>query len=112
MFKELNQNRTRTIREGIELEHLPFIKLRELAGHSLKVDGFFFTEGRYGKQVVVVGGGMKVNMPARAVELFETIKADENLLNAVLDGKLAITNIKTAETKNGTAVLFELADIE
>lgn len=110
MFKELNSKKT--IREGIELEHLPFVKLRELAGHSLKVDGFFFTDGKYGKQVVVVGGGMKVNMPARAVELFETIKADEKLLSAVLAGHLAITNIRTVESKNGQAVLFELADVE
>lgn len=110
MFKELNAKKT--IREGIELEHLPFIKLRELAGHSLKVDGFFFTDGKYGRQVVVVGGGMKVNMPSRAVELFEQIRSDEKLLNGVLNGHLALTNIREAETKNGTAVLFELADVE
>ena len=110
MFKELNAKKT--IREGIELEHLPFVKLKELAGHSLKVDGFFFTDGKYGRQVVVVGGGMKVNMPNRAVDLFETIKGDANLLKGVLEGHLALTNIREVETKNGSTVLFELADVE
>ena len=110
MFKELNAKKT--IREGIELEHLPFVKLKELSGHSLKVDGFFFTDGKYGRQVVVVGGGMKVNMPNRAVDLFETIRSDANLLKGVLEGHLALTNIREVETKNGSTVLFELADVE
>lgn len=108
MFKELNSKRT--IREGIELTELPFCKLRDLIGKELHVDGFFFTDGGFGRQVVVVAEGLKVNMPARAVSMFEDIRSNSELLNGVLEGHLKITNIREAKAKKGTAVLFDLED--
>ena len=108
MFKELNSKRT--IKEGIRLEDMEFVKLKELVGKEVKVDGFFFTDGGFGRQVVVVGNGMKINMPARAVSLFEDIKANEKLLNALLEGHCKITNIRESQTRKGTTVLFELED--
>ena len=108
MFKELNSKRT--IVEGIELDKLPFIKLKELAGKNVIVKGFFFTDGGYGRQVVIVTDNAKVNMPARAVEKFEMIRNDDNMLKAVLEGHLMITGIEEKPTKKGKTVLFELAD--
>ena len=108
MFKELNSKRT--IREGIDLQALPFVKLKEMAGQDVKVDGFFFTDGGYGRQVVVVGNDKKINMPSRAVSLFEDIKNDPKLLDALLGGHCMITNIKEMPTKKGSTVLFEVAD--
>jgi len=108
MFKELNSKRT--IKEGIELKDLPFIKLKELEGTTLKVDGFFFTDGGYGRQVVVIANGYKVNMPSRAVGLFEDIKANDEMVKAILEGHLAIGNIRESKTKKGTTTLFELMD--
>ena len=62
MFKELNS--TRTSKECIRLEDLQFRKLKDFVGKTLYVDGFFFTNGDYGKQLVVVArdseGGWKV----------------------------------------------------
>lgn len=108
MFNELNKKRT--IKEGLELSTMPFVKLRDLIGREIRVDGFFFTEGDYGKQVVVVGNAMKINMPARAVAMFEDIRANEQMVNALLEGHCKLTNIREGQTKKGTAILFDLAD--
>ena len=108
MFKELNSKRT--IKEGIDLSTLSFVKLNEFEGKEINVDGFFFTDGGFGRQVVVVGNGSKINMPSRAVSIFEDIKANDEMVKAVLDGKCKITNIRVAKAKKGTTTLFELED--
>ena len=108
MFTELNSKRT--IKEGLDLQAMPFIKLKEMVGKEIKVEGFFFTDGGYGRQVVVVGNGAKINMPSRAVSLFEDIKASPELTKAVLEGHLKLINVREAQTKKGSTVLFELAD--
>jgi hypothetical protein len=107
MFEKYNTH-TKTIKDGIELDKLPFKPLKDFRNMTLTVDGFFFTQGKYGKQVVVVANGCKINMPARAVETFERIQADKNDLEGVLNGKLSLGNIKEKETKNGTTTIYEL----
>ena len=112
MFKELNS--VRTIKEGIKLEDLQFRKLKEFAGKTLAVDGFFYTNGDYGRQLVVVArdneGGWKVNMPNRAIDQFEAIKADKDMLKAVLEGHLQITDIAEAKVGRGVTTVYTLAD--
>lgn len=112
MFKELNS--VRTIKEGIKLEDLQFRKLKEFTGKTLAVDGFFFTNGDYGKQLVVVArdneGGWKVNMPNRAIDQFEEIKANKEMLAAVLEGHLQITDISEAKVGRGITTVYTLAD--
>lgn len=112
MFKELNS--VKTIKEGIKLEDLQFRKLKEFTGKTLSVDGFFFTNGDYGKQLVVVArdneGGWKVNMPNRAIDQFEAIKADKDMLKAVLEGHLQITDISEAKVGRGVTTVYTLAD--
>ena len=112
MFKELNS--VRTIKEGIKLEDLQFRKLKEFAGKTLAVDGFFFTNGDYGRQLVVVArdneGGWKVNMPNRAIDQFEAIKADKDMLKAVLEGHLQITDIQEQKLGRGITTLYTLSD--
>lgn len=110
MFNELNNN-NRTIKEGIDTRKMNFRPLKDFVGQRINVDGFIFTEGKYGKQVVVVGNGCLINMPARAVEVFETIAHDNVMLKAVLDGKLALTEIEPIETKNGTTTTYTLTDV-
>lgn len=108
MFKELNTKRT--VKEGINLTDLPFVKLKDLEGHDIKVDGFFFTDGDYGKQLVIVGNGLKINMPGRAVKVFEDISRNEEMVEAILNGRLLITNIREGKTKKGTTTLYDLED--
>lgn len=93
MFEQLNKKFRSTVREGIETENMEFCNISEFQGKTVPVDGFFFTEGDYGTQVVVVGKGKLINVPSRYVEDFTTIAQDEEMLNAVLAGKLALTEI-------------------
>ena len=92
MFNEMN-NYKQTVKEGIKLENLPYKPLKDFVGYTLFVDGFFFTNGKYGRQVVIVA-----------------IMADDEKLQAVLGGKLCIVDIKIVETKNGTTTSFKLKD--
>ena len=110
MFDKLNKSFTNTVREGVDTDEMEFCKLKEFEGKSIKVDGFFFTKGDYGKQVVVVGNGKKINMPERAVEIFEEIRSNPEMLNAVLEGHLLITNIAPKKAKKGNTYTFELQD--
>lgn len=109
MFNELNKY-VATVREGIDTSEMEFKPLKEFCGKRIKVDGFFFTEGKYGKQVVVVGNGFLINMPGRAVEAFEEIYSNDEMLKAVLEGHLCIREIKMVDTKNGTTAAYKLCD--
>lgn len=109
MFSQLN-NYKQTVKEDIKLENLPYKPLKDFVGYTLFVDGFFFTNGKYGKQTVVVANGCKINMPSRATKQFEEIYEDEDMLNAVLNGKLCIVDIKMVDTKNGTTTSYKLKD--
>jgi len=117
MFENLNKRRT--VADGIETSELDFIKLADCVGRKLTTAGYFFTDGRYGKQVVVVAtdgtvfdNGKKayflVNMPARAVEQFEQIDESPEMKNAVINGKLSIIDIKPVVAKNGNTVSYFL----
>lgn len=108
MFNELNNKRT--VKDGINTDNMEFKGLKEFIGTTVQVDGFFFTNSKYGKQVVVVGNGCLINMPARAVEVFESIANIPEQLEAVLAGHLALTDIKSVSTKNGTTTAYTLTD--
>ena len=111
MFNEMNKQYTNTVKEGIELNKLEFKPLKDFAGKTIKVDGFFITKGDYGEQLVVVGNGAKINFPKRAVDQFKDIRADKDMLAAVLAGKLEIINISPIKAKNGSdTVAYELHD--
>ena len=110
MFNELNKFRD-TVREGIDTSNMEFKSLKELCGHEIDVDGFFFNDSKFGKQVVVVGEGYLINMPSRAVESFEKIAENEDMLKAVLKGHLGLVDIHMIETKNGTTVAYTFKDI-
>lgn len=106
-FSKLNKSGA-VVREGINTRDYQFKPLKDFIGRDIPVDGYFFTHGRYGKQVVVVGLGTNINMPARALEQFEAIDADEDLKDAVLRGELVLTGIKDLPEYKTTA--YELTD--
>ena len=109
MFTELN-NYHQTIKEGIDTSTMEFKPLKDFCGKRITVDGYFFTEGKYGKQVVVVGNGWLINMPKRAVEQFEEIDSEQEMVDAVLAGHLSIRDIHMVDTKNGTTAAYKLED--
>lgn len=99
-----------TIMEGVNTEEMEFAPLKDFCGQKIKAQGFFFTEGRYGRQVVVVGSGYLINMPQRAVAQFEKIADDEEALSAVLSGRLMVTDIKMIDTRNGKTTAYTLSE--
>lgn len=109
MFNEMNGN-AKTVRDGIDTKSMDFAPLKDFIGREFVVDGYFFTNGRYGKQVVVVGAGALINFPNRAVETFEAINYDPQKLEAVLNGHLKIKDIKLGQTRNGSTVFYTLVD--
>lgn len=110
MFKELNKNFKSTIKEGTDLQSLEFKKLKDFIGESVIVDGFFFTDGDFGKQVVVVGNGYKINLPARYVEQFEEIQKDDDLVQAMFEGHMMMADIRSIKTKQGYTTGFDFED--
>ena len=109
MFNEMNGNK-KTVREGIDTRSMDFAPLKDFCGREFVVDGYFFTNGRYGKQIVVVGAGTLINFPNRATKVFESIDNDPKKVEAVLNGHLKITDIKLGNTRNGSTVFYTLAD--
>lgn len=97
LFDNLNQRST--VKAGIDTTEMDFVKLGEFEGDEIMVDGFFFTDGKFGRQVVVVGNGALINMPQRAVEQFDAIKGNDKMLDAVLEGHLKLTGIKNINLK-------------
>ena len=114
MFDEMNYQST--VREDVDTESMEFIKLRELVDKGVKeilVDGFFFSSGKYGKGLVVVGNGYKINFPSHAISKFEAIANDPAKLQAVLDHKLIIKNFESVDTGKGNPTMrFTLADVK
>lgn len=111
-FKRYNKGNS-FVREGINTRDQEFCPLSNFIGQTIRVDGCFFTNGDYGKQVVVVGEGFNINMPARALEQFESIVSDEADLKAMLSGMLVINNIRAGKTKAGRdTVYYDLDDAD
>ena len=103
-------NRVSTVKEGVDLGSMEFRKLRDFVGRDIYVDGFFFTHSKYGEQVVVVGNGYKINMPAKAVDDFKKISGNKELHEAVLNGHLMITSITIKALAKGDAVNYIYKD--
>ena len=109
MFSEMNGNK-KTVREGIDTRSMDFAQLKDFCGREFVVDGYFFTKGHYGTQVVVVGAGALINFPSRATKVFKSIDSDPKKVEAVLNGHLKITDIKIGQTRNGSTVFYTLRD--
>lgn len=109
MFESLNTYRN-TVREGIDTSEMEFVPLKNFCGKKINVDGFFFNESKYGKQVVVVGSGYLINMPKRAVTQFEEIERNPEMLKAMLEGHLRIEKIMMVDTRNGSTAAYEFKD--
>lgn len=97
----------------LDTDDFEYTHIREYAGEVLPVRGFFFTNGDFGKQVVVITDDCFVNMPARAVEDFEKIANDPDAKEAVLSGELVLTDIEPAKTKKGKdTVVYKFANAD
>lgn len=106
MFENLNKSGASVVPATIkDLKELPFKSLKDYIGKEITVEGYFFTEGNWGKQVSIISEGVKINMPKRCVEDFLSMTEEQK--KAILDKKLKLTDIKEGKTKNGTTTIFK-----
>lgn len=108
-FGSLNKESKKTVRDGIDSTKWEFKPLKDFVGKDILVNGFFFTEGKYGKQVVVIADDVKINIPKRYTEDFEKIRDNDDARNAMLEGHLKLTDIKNIDSQNGKTVAFTFA---
>ena len=111
-FEALNKGAKSTIKEGINTKEMSFVGLKEYVGKEIKPDGFFFTDkGKYGRQVVVIADGVKINIPKRYVETFEGIRDNAEALDDFLNGHVIMTNIRNIDSDNGKTVCFDFRNV-
>lgn len=106
---KINGNGKRLMCKGVETKDWPFAKLKDKIGQEVPVNGFFFSKGKYGEQVVVAGEGELINMPGRATEEFEDLfLLNQEYRAALLEGKITLTNICEIETNQGKTVAYDI----
>lgn len=113
MFDELNKVSSNGVMpEDLNCDDFEYKKIADFEGKTVIVDGFYFNEkGSFGKEVVVVGSGCKINLPKRAVKSFEEIMGNPEMKKAVLGRHLAITDIKAdVDTPKGKTTSFKFTD--
>jgi len=100
-FRKFNKG-TKVCREGVDNKDYDFVGLGSFEGEEIHVDGFFFTPGynEGERQVVVIGEGVNINMPGRAVDDFDKIAADPEAVEAVLNGELKLVDIHLVKAKD------------
>lgn len=108
MFAEKNRT-TNTVADGINTKEMEFKPLKDFIGKSVQIFGYFFTNGKYGKQVVAVTKEVLINLPKRYTEEFEAFTGEE--IDAVKNGKLMLADIREIDSNNGKTVAFDYADV-
>ena len=106
-FASLNKGSKKTVRDGINSQDWNFEPLRNFTGKDIQVNGFFFTDGKYGRQAVVIADGVKINIPKRFTEIFEQIRDNDEARQAMLEGHLKLINIREINAQNGKTVTFD-----
>lgn len=101
-------NSNKVVRAGFQTDGWQFKPLKEFVGKTIPVNGFFTTLGKYGEQAVIIGDGVLVNMPGRCVEELNMIKNNKDYVDALMDGKMTIQNIRMEEFKNGTGAAYDI----
>lgn len=106
-------NKKRTVNESINTDELEFMPLKEFINEDVQIFGFFFTDGDFGRQVVLVSKDALINMPARAVADFEVMLSDDETVDAIINGELTLRVgdiIKAKKKGRKDTVAFEYMD--
>lgn len=78
---------------GIDTKGMKFNKLGNVFNHgvtTVNCNGFFFTTGEYGTQVVAIGDTELYNLPKAKVEVVKEMIKDADTVNAIKNKKLAL----------------------
>lgn len=107
-----------TLPKNIKLEDLTYTKARDLVNdvaEPMPLVGFFFKNGKYGKEVTIVvnrsGELLGVNIPNWYIKTFEDLTDEE--VQEILDGKQALASVEAFETQGGnTSYRVNFIDVE
>lgn len=106
-------NKKRTVNESINTDELEFMSLKEFIEEDVQIFGFFFTEGEFGTEVVLVSKDALINMPSRAVADFKEMAKDDETVDAIINGELTLhvgDIIKAKKKGRKDTVAFEYMD--
>lgn len=116
--KNLNGKKRETLPEGIKLDELDYVHIKNLIGKKknfpIPVKGFFISKGKFGLGVTLIaeiGDELKgLNIPSWYVDRFKDA-SDEDVAQ-MLDGRLMITGAEEVSTKNGITYQLEFEDVD
>lgn len=110
---KLNGGRRSTVAEGVNTKDLTFVKASDMIGvynPPIVLKGYMIsTKSKYGESITLVTESSGINIPKRYVELFKDM-ADEEV-DAFVNGKVGISEIKTLDTDNGSTVKIIFCDL-
>lgn len=97
----LSRHNTNIINWGIDTKDYPYVKLSELEeGKSYPLLGCYITaDNGYGEGAVFITDGRLINVPQRYTDLVKEIRASEEDVQQIKDGKAAF-KYSTFQPKN------------
>ena len=112
-MKITNLNYKGGIDWGIDTKNMNFTKCGEMPQETpLKLHGVFITpDNGYGRGAVAILDDTLMNMPQRYVEVVETILADNEMVQEIKDGKVAI-EISEFVSKKYKKVGYDITFVE
>ena len=98
---------------GIDTKNMDFYKCEEMPqGKKLIVHGFFTTpDNGYGRGAVAILDDVLLNLPQRYVEKVDTILSDDEMIEEIKTGNVAI-EISTFTSKKYKKVGYDVTFVE
>lgn len=98
---------------GIDTKNMDFRKCGEIPqGTPLKLHGvFIIPDNGYGRGAVAILDNVLLNMPQRYVETVDTILSDDEMIEEIKEGKVAI-EISTFISKKYKKVGYDVTFVE
>ena len=98
---------------GIDTKEMDFAKCGEMEQETpLKVYGFFTTpDNGYGRGAVAILDDVLLNLPQRYVETVDTILSDDEMIEEIKEGRVAI-KISTFTSKKYKKVGYDVTFVE
>ena len=98
---------------GIDTKEMDFAKCGEMEQETpLNVHGFFITsDNGYGRGAVAILDDVLLNLPQRYVETVDTILSDDEMIEEIKEGRVAI-KISTFTSKKYKKVGYDVTFVE
>lgn len=85
--------------DDFEYKTLEDLYTRDGLGVQYKVNGLYINKGLYGQEPLIVSNHCFINLPSHLTSEIQEIRADENLVQDINDGKIYIEIYEYYQTK-------------